>query len=443
MKRSSAFFAIMAAGFATSEVHAQIRPVPSRAARQEQQVVIAVDQYRFRFFNQLNGFVVQDEAAPSVRFTAFVRVGTADNRSPGAAEVLAEIIGHEGPCWIAPRTLQAVVSDLGGELDVRMGVTLTEITLTAPAGREREAIRVFSGLIREPCIRSSTVSRVREHAVTPDLTAQDVTDLSTLFERRLYQDHPYGVRITEDDVEELEVKDVTRFHEDFFMPSNVILAVSGNFQRDVLIDVMDQRFSDWRRVRRPPRFGRPPKVDEQDSTTVYRYRTDSSPSSILVGQALRDVIDEDWPALQVLNHVLTGPDGTSRIGSVELGELRRGFRGTATYSFRSRNSSDALERIVDDLTRELERVRSEPVRETELEAAKGSLVRVEFPWRFADGHATARTLAMEFVRDTTLVALEGYEESVEAVSVRDIQRVAERYLRPNGLVVVMVAGVGK
>ena len=95
------------------------------------------------------------------------------------------------------------------------------------------------------------------------------------------------------------------------------------------------------------------------------------------------------------------------------------------------------------MTRELERVRSEPVTETELEAAKGSLVRVEFPRRFADGHATARTLAMEFVRDTTLVALEGYEESVEAVSVRDIQRVAERYLRPNGLVVVMVAGVGK
>ncbi len=202
----------MAAGFATSEVHAQIRPLPSRADSQEQQAVILVDQYRFKFFNQLNGFVVQDEAASSVRFTAFVRGGPADDRSQGAAEVLAEIIGQEGPCWIAPRTLQAVVSDLGGELDVRMGVTLTEITLTAPAGREREALRVFSGLVREPCIRSSTVSRLREHAVTPDLTAQDLTGLSTLFERRLYQDHPYGVRITEDDVEELEVKDVTRFH---------------------------------------------------------------------------------------------------------------------------------------------------------------------------------------------------------------------------------------
>jgi len=235
MKRSSSFVVLMVAGLFASELRAQLRPIPSSRDRDAQDVIIPVDQYRFKFFNELNGFIVQDPSASSVQYTAFIRGGTADDRSPGAAEVLAGLIEREGPCWIAPRTLEQVLSDLDAELHVRMGVTLTEITLTAPPGRERQALRMFSGLVREPCIRNSTVSRFRDDAVTPDLGAQEVTDLSAAFERHLYQDHPYGVGVTEGDVVDLEVKDVARFHEDFFMPSNVILAVSGNFETEMMV----------------------------------------------------------------------------------------------------------------------------------------------------------------------------------------------------------------
>lgn len=436
--KSSTCVTLIAAALLPLQLHGQIRALP-RTEREEQQLVVSVDQYRFKFFNDLNGFVVADESAPLVRFSAFIRGGTADDRSQGAAEVLADIIEHEGPCWIAPRTLETVLNDLHANLDVRMGVTLTEITLTAPAGRERDALRVFSGLVREPCIRTSTVARFRASVVAGERQGDGVRDLSTLFERHLYHEHPFGFRVSEGDLEELKVDDVTRFHEEFFMPSNVILAVSGGFETEALIVDLDQRFADWRRVRRPPRFGRPPEVDEEDSTKIYRDRSGGARYRVMVGQALRDVVEEDWPALQVLNHVLTGGDGTGRVRSVQLGALHRGFRGTATYSIKSRNATDVPERFIEEIARELERVRSEPVTDRELEAAKTTLIRVEFPNRFADGHVTARTLAMEFVRDTTLVGLRDYGRTVEELSAREIQRVADRYLRPDGLVVVMVA----
>ena len=61
---------------------------------------------------------------------------------------------------------------------------------------------------------------------------------------------------------------------------------------------------------------------------------------------------------------------------------------------------------------------------------------------FENGHATARTFAFEWARYLTFDHLADYRDRVEDVSVRDVQRAAERYLHPERMLIVLVGPEG-
>lgn len=417
-------------------------------------------QFMFNLQNGLRGFVVGDRRTELITLTAFVRAGTADDRVQGAAEALAYLLGTRGPCWMAPGRFAAAIDEMAARYEVRISEEFTEISLNVPTEDAGRALEIFSGMVREPCIYEEGVEEFRRETArraaplhrVPRVAEGTVADASfdiamALFEEHLYGDHPYNAAVTLEDAARLTVEDVERFHEDYFVPANAVVAVAGAVEPREIVREVDQRFGDWE-VRRPPRPQAAPDVRTTAPRQEYRYAVDKLQTWVVLGHELPPVDPRDWPALEVMNYILGGGHFDTRLFK-EARDKRgltndaSGFpepnvRGPGTYTFRTSGRPEVAQQLVDIILREIERIREEPVSDEELAVAKGALADGDLAMKFANGHTAARFMAEEYAKYGTLVHLVRYPDRIRDVSVGDLRDAARRYLHPDRMLIVTV-----
>jgi predicted Zn-dependent peptidase len=425
------------------------------AGAQFQFAVPDTSENEFRLSNGLVGFIRAELESPMIRFTMYVRGGTGDDETQGAAEMLAWVLGR-GPCWMGPGAFREALDRLAADVLVRMGADLTEITLQVPVENANQGLRLFSGVVREPCIDRQVLEEFQATPRPPVLSfpagqieapASDITAAMDLFYSRLFAGHPYTVVVTPTEIADLTVDDVERFHRDYFTPTNMVLAVSGLFVPPLFLRDVDQRFGDWE-GRPPPRLKNAPRVDLPVRET-YRYPTGLAESWIVAGHELPPVRPQDLAAFDVANFILGGGHTDNRL--IHEAGLRRGLaddarsvpehnaRGPGTYTIRTYGDSEGVDDLVGVIYGQIERMRTEAVTEQELHVAKQALLDV-FAARFGDGHRIAATFAEALAGGGGLEALVRYPRSLDEVSVEDVRRAAERYMSPERLVVVVVGG---
>jgi zinc protease len=159
----------------------------------------------------------------------------------------------------------------------------------------------------------------------------------------------------------------------------------------------------------------------------------------------------DFYALTVMNFILGGGGFTSRL--VESVRVEGGlaysvgsfftankFPGTFQVSLQTKTPSllDALKRVC----RELERIRNEPVSEDELQGAKLYLTG-SFPLRLDSNSKVAAFLAQVEFFGLGEKFIDEYLQKIQAVTREDVQRVAQRYVHPEDLRLVVVGDVDR
>ena len=433
--------------------HAQDTRQPDQMGLSATQIQIPdTNRTRLVLENGMVGFVVPDRTVPLVSLTAFMRGGVADDRTQGAAEMLAMMMQTRGPCWMGPGHFRETLEELNAEFRVAMSPEMTEISINVAADDADEALRIFSGIIREPCIDEAGLDAFREE-VTRAARARaaraegSLAEAVEVFKDHLYGNHEYRRYVTPEDAAELRVEDVTRFHQEHFTPSNVVLSVAGAFQLMPMAQRVDQRFADWE-PRRPPSFSNARSLSTPEPRETVRVDVDKLQTWIVIGHELPALDPRDLVAVQVMNYILGGGHFDTRLFRAArdrrgltndaTGFLEPGLRGPGTYTFRTYSRHDVVDELIDLVFAEIERIRTEPVTEEELSVAKGALIDGMFPMLFENGHTTARTFALEWARFVTFDHLASFRDRVENISVRDVQRAAERYLHPERMRVVLM-----
>jgi len=168
-----------------------------------------------------------------------------------------------------------------------------------------------------------------------------------------------------------------------------------------------------------------------------------SPSAPIPGLALTWVVPNhrspDAPALEVLETVLSG-GRAARLHRRLVQERRLALDADADYSYGSRDpnlfwlsgrpadgvSVEALERA---LMEELERVKTEPVTDEELERAKNQ-IEASFVWGQDSIYSRASALG-RFELMTSWRHLDQFVSLIRAVTAADLQRVARAYFPPD------------
>lgn len=280
---------------------------------------------------------------------------------------------------------------------------------------------------------------------------KDVSTAARRVERLLAYgvDHPYGEYVTAGTVNNIKLSDIQRFYDFRFRPNNAYLVIGGDIDFETVKILVKKYFAKWKPS--PVASSPIPKVTNPVSTQIDFVNMPNAVQSEVVVQSTTYLAKKDADYFPVLmaNSILGGGGEArlflnlredkgytygsySSIGNSKITATR--FRASA--SVRNEVTDSAVVEIVN----EIKRIRTDLVSEIELKKAKakyvGNFVRSledpEIIASFAYEIAT-ENLDPDFYKN--------YLDRINAVTVEDVKRVAQKYFNVDQARVV-VTGKG-
>ncbi len=412
-------------------------------------------EYQLVLENGLVAFVAEADQVPLVTISAFVRAGRMNDESRGAAESLQDALKNSGPSGISSSDFRSGLKQMTAEYVANLHDEWTEITLNVPVADLDQALEIFAGLLRNPSISGVNIkraaSRVAPEPGDPDADSGSVvydgsmTEAVDRFYEVLYKDHPYSSRPTVDDYDGLDADDVSAYHEKYFVPGNMTIAVAGAIDVDDINGRLVDLFGDWASAD-VPESKRMPAVNG-NGAALHHFPSNRLLSWIVIGHDLPVVPVEDQAALEVMNYIIGAEHDKTRM-MVETrykygytndasGFLEERWFGPGAYTFRSYSRPEVIESIYQNMMGELILIRDEEVTDIEMFVAIGALADGTFPARYRDGYALTRSFALEQLRYGNHDKSASYVQRVRAVTKEDVLSAARKYLRPENMQTVL------
>jgi predicted Zn-dependent peptidase len=324
----------------------------------------------------------------------------------------------------------------------------SSLSLHTPTAQLDSALALFADVALHPSFPANEFERLRKNRLTDLLQIRDqgpqIANLA--FPAIIYGTaHPYGLASigTETSVESLSTSDLQSYYETNFKPNNSTLIIVGDVNPDQIEQKITARFGSWQRGTIPQlAYGEPPK---SAATTIYLIDKPGAPqSSFRIGSVGVPRSTQDYFALTVMNTILGG-SFTSRLNQ-NLRETR-GYTYGAGSRFDMRRAAGPFmasaeivaaktDSALFEFMKELNGIR-QTVPPEELSRAKRYL-QLQLPGNFETTQQIAAALVPVALYGLPLDYYNNYVQSIEGVTQADVARVAQQYINPAGLAIVIV-----
>jgi zinc protease len=401
--------------------------------------------------NGLTVLVLRDSKLPTVSMTLSLKAGSffEPKEKTGLAELTASML-EEGTKSRTSEQIAELTDRLGASAsaDGGQGSQWASVSAGGMSEDTDTLMALVADMARNPVFPQGPFERLKRQTLAG--LQQAMTQPSTLAAiataRAAYGDTPPGrVMPSPASVEALTVDDLKEYHARFYRPEGGYLAVTGAVKPSTVFAMARKYFGDWKRSTTPETIALPAFSAPSSMRITLVDRPGSVQASLTAVTLSLKRTDPDYVPLMVMNRILGGLPSSRLEANIRE---KRGFAyyarssvsapeytGTldATTEVRNEVASEALK----ELLLQFERMRNEPVAETELNAAKQGIVGA-FARRLESPEAL---LAMAL--DVTRYGLpadywDTYPARVQAVTADDIRRMARKYLAPERLGIIVV-----
>jgi zinc protease len=404
---------------------------------------------QFKLKNGMTIYLMEDRELPLVSGTAMIRTG--DRFEPGEKVGLATLTGA---VMRSGGTQKHTADQLNQLLEQRAAYVETGISTEAgSAGFSAlsedapQVVDLFAEVLQQPAFAAEklAIEQVKLRGGIARRNDDPGEIAGREFDKLIYGDaSPYGRTIEYATLDKVSRNDLVQFYQQYFRPSNVILGVVGDFESQKMRSLIESKFANWN----PPATKLPalPAVTQAKQGGVFFVNQPQlNQSTIMLGHLGGQLNSPDYPALSVMQNVLSGfgrrlfNQVRSRQGlaysvyaawDAEFDYPGRFFAGGQTRS-------EATVPFVKSVLSELDRMRTQPITEQELASAK-DVVLNSFIFNFQDpGQTLARLLRYEYYgypKDNIF----RYRRGVQNTTIADVQRVANKYLQPDKIVTLVV-----
>jgi predicted Zn-dependent peptidase len=211
---------------------------------------------------------------------------------------------------------------------------------------------------------------------------------------------------------------------------------------------LEKALAGWPRSAIAPPVPRPTFVPQPGLYLVNK--PDVNQGRVTMGHLGIQRGNSDEIAVSVMNEILGGGDFVSRITNRVRSDEGLAYdagssftpgtyyEGVFTASFQSKSASCARAAAI--VIDEIQGIRKAPPTAEELDTIKNYLIEV-FPRMFATAAAVANTFANDELTGRDPAYWRTYRDRARAVTRADVQRVAQKYLHPDQLVILAVGNV--
>ncbi|MEO6214341.1 MAG: pitrilysin family protein, partial [Vicinamibacterales bacterium] len=420
------------------------RPPRPLAARE-----VTFPPYEFRTLpNGLQVIAVSHHEQPAVSLRLIIRAGGAQDPAdkPGAA-TLASTLLDQGTTTRSAEQIANTIDSIGGVLGVGAGSDLTFINAAVMKDSLDVALQLVADVALNPAYSPQEIERQRQQMISAMKVSYEDPDYiaGTVFDRLVYGFHAYGKPDsgTPASLASLTREDLVAFHKRWFAPNNAILAVVGDVTPEQAFAGVEKAFGRWSRAELTAIPGG--DVPPPTRRLIVVDRPGAVQTEIRVGNIGLARKHKDFLALDIalkilggeggnrLHRVLRSDRGLTYGAEADLHALKDSGDFVASTDTKSETTAETLRLIVDEIWR-LQRQR---VQQRELADAQAYLTG-SFPLTIETPGAIAMQVLNAVFYGLDLEELQNYRDRVNAITPEDIQRVAQQYLHPDRLSIVLV-----
>lgn len=408
----------------------------------------ATDVQRVISLGGIEAWLVEEHAIPLISVEVMFSGGSALDPE-----------GREGVASLAAGLLDEGAGDYDSETflirlvdrSIRLGASATQDNFSVAVETlsiHRDVAFEMMGLaLSAPRYDPDAIERVRQQLLVEVIQNERDPDwiAAMTWYETVYPDHPYGrsPQGTVISVNAITRADLQIFARNRFARNNLIVAVVGDITPAELSPLLDQTFGAL------PADAASWDIDEAGFANAGALRVverDIPQSVAFFGLSGIKRADPDFYAAYVMNHILGGGGFTSRLTD-EIREKRGLAYSVYTYLSPLRHGglhigsvgtrNDRVAESLDLIRAEFARLRHDGVSAEELADAKTHLTGA-FPLRFDSNDRVARTLLSMQYNDLGIDYIDQRNSYIEAITLDDVNRVAQRLLVPGDLTVVVV-----
>ena len=397
--------------------------------------------------NGLTVLTFEKSGLPLVSAQVVIRSGSAQDpaKLPGLASFTAEML-RGGTLKRTAEAISKEVESRGTSIDIETDEDAISISVTALKENFDEVFEVVTDIVQHARFVPEEVERTRRQRLESIRLSQDAPAYvaNYVFRQALYGNHAYGHAPlgTREAIEKIKHHDLFGFYTHFFQPSNAAVVVVGDLPSAAAMKLVESRLGLWKgatQTQQAPTDAAPGK-----SEVVLVDRPDAPQSQLVLGMLAAARSDPDYYTLGVLNSILGGAFN-SRI-NMNLREdkgytygARSYFdfmRGRGPFFVQTGVRTDATAPAIREVLREIDGIRQADVTDEELTNAKNRYI-LSLPGLFQTVDGISDNIATLFVYDLPLDNLQKIPEHVAAITKTDVRRVAQKFLDPGQLIIVV------
>jgi len=405
--------------------------------------------FRIVYAGGLRAYVQPDKSLPLFNITAIVNCGDlyVPKDKTGLGTVLGDQLIKGGTTAKEGPAIEDRIDFLGGSLNFNVQDRTAMLTLSVLSKDLDEGLATFFDVLRNPAFREEPLKLAKARMIEQlrQVNDQPSTILSREYDRLLYGDNAITWQPTKASYEGVTAADLKAYHAKYFTPRNVILAVSGDFDKAALKAKIEKLTAGWKGG--APAFPAIPKTFPNPEPGVYFVEKAINQGYISLGHLGIEDTNPDYYAVQVMNFILGGGSFTSRITtkvrSDEGLSYNQGSRFTyrwglpGTFSGYVQTKSSTVGYAISLILNEFNRIRTAPVSDAEIETAVNFYLE-----SFADSFQSSQTTMMSFANlemtGKPMDYYKTYRAKIQAVTKARVQDVATKYIQPDKAVIVIV-----
>lgn len=404
----------------------------------------------FRLPNGIRVIVRENHAAPTVSIVAMGAGGARMEPAAkaGVANIFAQLLTR-GTARRNAEQIAGLVDDMGGSLepfagynawglqsqwlsrDWRRGLSLLGESILAPTFPADELARV----------KSQTLARISEQNDDPMGAA------ALLLRKTYFGNHPYGRPAlgTLQTVPKITREDVQNYWNKFVLPSSMVISIYGDVKT---ADVKNAVTDLFRNFQRPGTVSLAPRAAAplEKFTEAHQVKAGAAQTVLYYGFPSIDVRNEDRYAIDVLDAALSGanlPGGRlhARLRDNQLVYVVHAYDQPGVdpgmfvvYAATTPANRDRVEAIIAE---ELGKARDADFTPEELERAKTMMISSE-AIESQTNSAQASQAASDELFGLGYRNSERMESRINAVTLADVRRAAQKYLRPEAAALAVV-----
>jgi len=402
--------------------------------------------------NGLTLLIIEKPQLPKVYIRLGMDFGTKNDppEKSGLLQLLASSL-KKGTANLSYYQLVDKIEQVGGELDTTVNEDFFIIYGEFLRDHLEDGLSILRDLLFYPAFPEEEVEkeRLKQLADLENEKSSPEFLAHRRIEKALYNPHPYSSHRTPESLQNISRADLIKFQQDSFTPEHSFLVLAGRINEAEALQLAEKQFSSWKQTGwKADSLPAPDAIPKNEIHLVHRPQ--SQQTNILLGNLLFSRRHPDFEKALVVNKILGG-GATGRLFMhlrEEKGFTYGAYSNLETYQetgafianaeVRPEVTVEALQAFLE----EFQKIQQQPVPRQELDDAKRFLVGI-FPLQNETSSSIAALALKQQLYQLGEDYWNRYLTGISKVSETEVLEIANRWIRPQEITMVVVGDAGR